>query len=156
MFVSLWISPYGADMDTTLMGKSAFTNIRPVFIRNKIGHLINEKTQFAQLPKLFRLDSTMAHFEDHVGNNGTEVGIPTPFAITVHRSLDMRAPCSHSHERIRDTEFSIIVGMNAEFPFEDSAHPGDNIINLIGHAAAICITEDNGIRSGVIGRFDDV
>ena len=62
VLIGLRIPPYGAHMDTTLMGKSAFANIGPVFIGDKIGHFINEKTQFAQFLELFFLNPAVTHF----------------------------------------------------------------------------------------------
>ncbi len=134
-------------MDAALMGKSAFADIRAVFIRNKIGHFIDKEAQLPQPGDLLLINAGMSHFQYNVRDNGTEVCIAAALSITVYRALDLGAAGLDRHERVGDGKFRIVMSMDPEaclYRFPDAS---GYIKDLKGHCPAIRIAKDHDIRA---------
>ena len=146
------VLPDGADMDASLMGKGAIADIGKISWMGQVGELGHET---GNLPDLFELvvgDAIDPHLQLEVRDDGTEIGIAAPLAVTIDGSLDHVDPFLDGKNGVGHSQFGVVMDMNAERNPDLFLHLLDDRLDLAGEGASIGIAEYDPVGSGLLCR----
>ena len=92
-------------------------------------------------------------FQEQRRDDRREVRVAAALAKAVQRTVDLAGARAHSRERVGDTVFRIVVGVDADnLGWDFAGDRGDNLFNFVRQSPAIRVAENNPARSGLISR----
>src|SRR4030042_5076600 len=143
--------PNGADMNAALMGKGTVTHIGQVFMMWEVGQLRDEAGDFRHLSQLNIRDTMYSHLQVEMGNDRTEVGIPTSVAVAIDRPLNQSDSLFDRKDGVGHCHLRIIMDMDAERKINFLLYFFDDRLDLVGESSSIGITENDPIGLSVLG-----
>src|SRR5271167_2948566 len=103
----------------------------------QVSKLADVMGHFRQVLEPFLTDGAQSHLQLEIGDHGTKVGVPTPFSITVDRTLHMRRALLYGGYSVGNRHLAIIVSMNPQGPLDMFASCLKTFTNVGGQRAAI-------------------
>jgi len=150
VFVSRRIFRHGADMDASLVRKSAPPHERPRHQGRNVGHIADIQGKIRELPDRSHRQAAHFHFDLQIGNHGDQIGVSGPLAVAVDRSLNDSDAFAHRRKRIGNGQAAVVVGVNAGLLHwnnggcfaQDGAH-------FMRHGPAVRVAENDPVRARV-------
>ena len=147
MLVRGGLFEHGIHVNPGLVCKRAFAHVRLAVVVVHIGYFADKAGQFHEFCEICRANRCFAQLELDIGNDRTQIGIATAFAVSVDRALHVHRPHFERDNAVGHGHARVVVRVNAQRHGEFALNGRDDLLNFVGHRAAIGVAQGDHLRA---------
>ena len=115
---------------------------RRLRVRPQVRKLIEKQRKIAQLAEMGRAVGGASHLEQEVGEDGRQIGVADPLAVTVGGALHQGGAGGDARQRQSHAETAVVVAVHPDLVGAKLVYrPRHDVLELVDHRAAVGIAE---------------